>query len=65
MKPILHWKKSQAEALSSSAFERGAHAVLDRVTHIASDLESAKVKASSFFDTMNMPRNPDGLRILD
>jgi hypothetical protein len=37
----------------------------DRVTHIASDLESAKVKAKSLFDTLNMPQNPDGLRILD
>jgi hypothetical protein len=36
----------------------------DRVTHIA-DLESAKVKAKSLFDTLNMPQNPDGLRILD
>ena len=44
-----------------------AHATLARVTHIASDLESAKVKARSLFDigTLNMPQNPDGLRILD
>ena len=42
-----------------------AHAMLDRVTHITSDLESAKVKARSLFDTLNMPQNPDGLRILD
>ena len=39
--------------------------MLDRITHIASDLESAKVKARSLFDTLNMPQNPDGLRILD
>ena len=45
--------------------EDKAHAMLDRVTHIASDLESAKVKAKSLFDTLNMPQNPDGLRILD
>jgi hypothetical protein len=32
---------------------------------MARDLESAKVKASSLFDTLNMPQNPDGLRILD
>jgi hypothetical protein len=25
----------------------------------------AKVKAKSLFDTLNMPQNPDGLRILD
>jgi hypothetical protein len=42
-----------------------AHAILDRITHIASDLESAKVKAKSLFDTLNLPQNPDGLRILD
>jgi hypothetical protein len=45
--------------------EDNAHAMLDRVSHIASDLESAKVKAKSLFDTLNMPQNPDGLRILD
>ena len=45
--------------------EDNAHTMLDRVTHIASDLESAKVKARSLFDTLNMPQNPDGLRILD
>jgi hypothetical protein len=32
-----------------------AHAMLDRITHIASDLESAKVKAKSLFDTLNLP----------
>jgi hypothetical protein len=42
-----------------------AHATLDRITHMASDLESAKVKAKSLFETLNMPQNPDGLRILD
>ena len=45
--------------------EDNAHAMLDRVPHIASDLESAKVKAKSLFVTLNMPQNPDGLRILD
>jgi hypothetical protein len=45
--------------------EDNAHAMLDRVTHITSDLESAKVKARSLFDTLNMPQKPDGLRILD
>ena len=30
--------------------EDNAHATLARVTHIASDLESAKVKARSLFD---------------
>jgi hypothetical protein len=42
-----------------------AHAMLDRVTHIAADLENTKVKARSLFDTLNMPQTPDGLRILD
>jgi hypothetical protein len=42
-----------------------AHATLDRITHIASDLESTKVKAKSLFDTLNLPQKPDGLRILD
>ncbi len=32
---------------------------------MAPDLESAKVKARSLFDTLNMPQNPDGLRILN
>jgi hypothetical protein len=45
--------------------EGNAHATLDRITHMALDLESAKVKAKSLFDTLNMPQNPDGLRILD
>jgi hypothetical protein len=50
--------------LNSSAFEKGTtRTTLDRITHIASDLESAKVKATSLFDTL--PQNPDGLRILD
>jgi hypothetical protein len=42
-----------------------AHAILDRITHVASDLESAKVKAKSLFDTLNLPQDPDGLQIFD
>ena len=42
-----------------------ARATLDRITHIAADLESAKVKAKSLFETLNLAQNPDGLRILD
>jgi len=42
-----------------------AHATLDRITHMAPDLDSAKVKARSLFDNLNMPQDPDGLRILD
>jgi hypothetical protein len=45
--------------------EDNARAVLDRITHIASDLDSAKVKAMSLFETLNLPQNPDGLRILE
>jgi hypothetical protein len=45
--------------------EDQARATLDRMTHIAPDLQSAKVKAKSLFETLNMPQNPDGLRILD
>jgi hypothetical protein len=39
--------------------------MLDRITHIASDLESAKVKAKSLFETLSLSQNSDGLRILD
>ena len=42
-----------------------ARATLDRITHIATDLDSAKVKARSLFETLNLAQNPDGLRILD
>ena len=42
-----------------------ARAVLDRITHFAPDLESAKVKAKSLFETLDMAQKPDGLRILD
>jgi hypothetical protein len=42
-----------------------AHATLDRITHMSPDLESAKVKARSLFGTLNMPQDPDGLRILN
>jgi hypothetical protein len=42
-----------------------ARATLDRITHIAADLESATVKAKSLFETLNLPQTPDGLRILD
>ena len=38
--------------------EDNARAMLDRITHITSDLESAKAKAKSLFDTLNMPQTP-------
>ncbi|WP_457093188.1 hypothetical protein [Microvirga sp. P5_D2] len=41
-----------------------AHATLDRVEYDTTDLEDAKVRARSLFETLNMPQKPDGLRIL-
>lgn len=42
-----------------------AHATLDRVEHDTMDLEDAKVRAKSLFETLDMPQKPDALRILD
>jgi hypothetical protein len=42
-----------------------AHATLDRVEHDTANLEDAKVRARSLFETSNMPQRPDALRILD
>ena len=42
-----------------------AHAVLDRVSQVAPDIEAAKVRAKSLFETLDMPQKPDGVRILD
>jgi hypothetical protein len=42
-----------------------AHATLDRVEHDTTDLEDAKVRAQSLFETLDMPQKPDALRILD
>ena len=42
-----------------------AHATLDRVEHDATDLEDAKVRALSLFETLDMPQKPDAVRILD
>jgi hypothetical protein len=42
-----------------------AHATLDRISVIAPDLPSAKTKAASMFDNLDMPQKPDGFRILD
>jgi hypothetical protein len=42
-----------------------AHAILDRLEHDTTDIEDAKVRAQSLFETLNMPQKPDGLRILD
>ncbi len=43
----------------------GAHATLDRVEHDTADLDEAKVRARSLFDTLSMPQKPDALRIVD
>lgn len=42
-----------------------AHATLDRVEHDTTDLEDAKVRAMSLFETLDMPQKPDAVRILD
>lgn len=42
-----------------------ARAMLGRVAYIMADLDAAKVKARSMFETLSMPQEPDGLRILD
>ena len=42
-----------------------AHAILDRISQDCPDLDSAKVRAKSLFETLHMPQTPDGLRILD
>lgn len=42
-----------------------AHAILDRIGGFASDLEAAKVRARSLFSSLDLPQNPDALRILD
>ena len=43
----------------------GAHATLDRIDLDMTDLEQAKVRAKSLFETLDMPQKPDGLRIMD
>jgi hypothetical protein len=42
-----------------------AHAMLGSVEHDTTDLEEAKVRARSMFETLDMPQRPDALRILD
>ncbi len=42
-----------------------AYAILDRVSQVAPDLEAAKTRAKSLFETLDMPQKPDGLRVLD
>jgi len=42
-----------------------ARATLARITQDLPDLDSAKVRAKSLFETLDMPQAPDGLRIVD
>ncbi|WP_262027081.1 hypothetical protein [Microvirga sp. Mcv34] len=42
-----------------------AHAVLGRVEHDTTELEDAKVRARSLFETLDMPQKPDALRVVD
>ena len=42
-----------------------AHATLDRLTNLASDLEEVTMRAKSLFSTLDFPQKPDALRILD
>jgi len=42
-----------------------AHAMLASVEHDTADLDEAKVRAQSLFETLDMPQKPDALRILD
>lgn len=42
-----------------------AHATLGRVELDTTDLEDAKVRAQSLFETFDMPQKPDALRVVD
>lgn len=42
-----------------------AHATLGRVEHDTTNLEDAKVRARSLFETFDMPQKPDALRVVD
>ena len=41
------------------------HAILDRLSNVAADLDEAKVGAKALFATWDLPQAPDALRILD
>ena len=38
-----------------------SHATLDRISVAADNLEAAKVKVKSLFETLDMPQKPDGV----
>ena len=42
-----------------------AHATLDRVTNMSSDLDAVKARAKALLATLDLPQAPDALRILD
>ena len=42
-----------------------AHATLDRITNLTSDLDEVKIRAKALFATTDLPQAPDALRILD
>ena len=42
-----------------------AHATLDRVTNMTSNLDEVKIRAKALFATLDLPQAPDALRILD
>ena len=42
-----------------------AHATLDRVTNMTSDLDEVKARAKVLFATLDLPQAPDALRIVD
>jgi|SoimicmetaTmtLMB_FD_contig_81_8275_length_536_multi_1_in_0_out_0_1 hypothetical protein len=55
-----------ASAGPTSIEPRGdAGRIPDRTTHVATDLENDKVRAKSLFATLNLPQDPDGLRVSD
>src|SRR5262245_59453369 len=69
--PCYAWRKAkEAGMIFTIEFFRirtndDARATLDRLSVIVDDLDAAKVKAKSLFETLEMPQKPDGLRILD
>jgi hypothetical protein len=67
---LIYRSKETSSCKSTIEFYRirpgdDAHATLDWITQIVPDLDGAKVRTKSLFETLDMPRSPDGLRILD
>jgi hypothetical protein len=55
MSPTQQNNQANLACRSRESIAGFAHAMLDRITHIASDLESEKVKAKSLFNTLIWP----------